>query len=162
MDKEIWITFAEAIFRMSSKLLFILDFQAKPLLRDVVAAKRVSGRGELRERGRLIFSLNDKGLDSDPNVIRAPGGFYYEAESYPAEVRFDEFSAWIDELAASDRDAFFPSSQIANPKPVSTHQIEVRPNAEATQDLSFAEAGEGTAVSQSAFPWWSARPFKVD
>ena len=68
MDKEIWITFAEAIFRMSRRL-FIPDFQAKPLLRGVVAAKRVSGRGELRERGRLIFSVNAAGLDSDPNVI---------------------------------------------------------------------------------------------
>jgi hypothetical protein len=95
--QEEWIPFLEAVYRMNTRL-FMTDFQAKPLLRSAVAAERVTGRNEYRERGGIIFTWAEENLDDDPTVIRE-GHHYFKAEVYPGEVVLSELQEWMESLA---------------------------------------------------------------
>lgn len=96
---EIWIPFLEAIHRVTRRV-YMPEFSAKPLLREVVRSGRIAGRGEYVEKGDviLVFESDRAALDISPEVIRE-GSLYFKRELYPGEVRLDDLEAWVGGLA---------------------------------------------------------------
>jgi hypothetical protein len=110
-----WIPFLEAIHRMCDRL-FMTEYRAKPLLRSAVAAGRVSGRGEHKERGDVVFTHYGEKLDDDSKFIRE-GSLHYKAEVYPGEVILADLRSWMESLSDSSplmRQLIAPPQQIAS------------------------------------------------
>lgn len=92
-----WIPLLEAAYKMQHQL-FMIESDAKKLLRSVVTSGRVDGRGEIRERGKFVIVAHGYDANNDPNLI-SHGGYYYELERYPAEVAVRSFEPWLEALA---------------------------------------------------------------